>query len=50
MFFRILTKGKTDLTEKNLLNFTKICLQYNCNIDKKNIDESEIIKENKKKF
>jgi hypothetical protein len=44
MFFKILTKNKTDLNEKNLLPFTRMCLLYNAYLNKTEINESDITK------
>ena len=50
IFYKILTRGKKELNEKNLLNFTKICLEYNSYLKKKSMSENEISKANKNKF
>ena len=50
IFHRILTRGKSDLNEKNLLQFTKTCLEYNAYLKKNKITENEITKSNRNKF
>ena len=50
IFFRILTRGKKSLSEKELLSFTSTCLKYNAYLAKTEIKEKDIERENKKKF
>lgn len=39
IFYKILTRGKSELNSKSLEHFTKTCLSYNAYLNKKKIDD-----------
>jgi len=50
LLFMMCTRTGGDMTEKNLLHFTSMCLSYNTYLEKKKININEIGKANRNKF